>query len=59
MTAEIIDNVRHLGYSYKMSKFILFLITTVIHRDTTSHIWPAAVSVSLSAAGESSALGFA
>lgn len=42
-----------------MSEVRLFHIAVVIHEDIISHIWPAVVSMSLSAAGESSALGFA
>lgn len=42
-----------------MSEVRLFHIAVVIHGDIISHIWPAVVSMSLSAAGESSALGFA
>ncbi len=42
-----------------MSKFQQFLIARVIQGDIMPHIWPAVVSMSLSAAGESSAFGFA
>lgn len=43
----------------KMPKCKLFLMARVIQRAIISHIWPAVVSMSLSAAGESSVLGFA
>ena len=41
----------------KMPKFTLFVVVGAIQRDITSNIWPAVAS--MSAAGESSALGFA
>lgn len=41
-----------------MSKFRQFLIDTAIQRNIIFHILHAAVSMSLSAAGESLALGF-